>query len=88
MGRVARSEGSQIMNLLASLLAPVWRWLAAAGAAVAAIGAVYLKGRSDAKAKAKLEDLSDANDIRRQGASARDRAASGGLRDDDGWKRK
>jgi hypothetical protein len=75
------------MSLLASLLAPVWRWLAAAGAAVAAIGAVYLKGRSDAKANAKLEDLSDANDIRREGASARASAGAGKLHDNDGWRR-
>lgn len=76
------------MSLLLSLLAPVWRWIAAAGAAVAAIGAIYLKGRQDAKAKAKLEDLHDANDIRSKGAAARDSAAAGGLRQDDGWERK
>lgn len=29
-----------------------WKWLAAAGAAVLSIAGIYLKGRSDAKAKA------------------------------------
>jgi hypothetical protein len=76
------------MNPLASLLAPVWKWLAAAGAAVAAIGAVYLKGRSDAKARAKLEDLSNANSIRKAGADARASVAADKLHDDDGWKRR
>lgn len=75
------------MTFLASLLAPVWRWIAAAGAAIAAIGAVYLKGRSDMKAKTKLEDVTHANDIRKAGADARDRAAAGGLRSDDGYRR-
>jgi hypothetical protein len=84
---MARSEGSQIMNLLASLLAPVWRWLAAAGAAVAAIGAIYLKGRSDARAKAKLEDVTNANEIRKVGADARASAGAGQLHDNDGWRR-
>ncbi len=77
------------MSLFLSLLAPVWRWIAAAGAAVAAIGAIYLKGRQDAKAKAQLEDLSNANDIRRKGADARANAdvSPDGLRKSDGWRR-
>ncbi|UQS95240.1 hypothetical protein Pam5_24 [Pseudanabaena phage Pam5] len=77
------------MTFLASLLAPVWRWIAAAGAAIAAIGAVYLKGRADAKAKAKLEDITNANEIRKAGADARARAdtAPDRLRADDGFRR-
>lgn len=79
------------MSFLSSLLSPVWRWIAAAGAAVAAIGAIYLKGRSDAAAKAKLEDVSNANAIRKAGADARAGVdadvAAGKLRDTDGWRR-
>lgn len=75
------------MTFLASLLAPVWRWIAAAGAAIAAIGAAYLKGRSDQKAKAKLEDVTYANEIRKAGADARAGAAAGELRADDGYRR-
>lgn len=74
------------MSLILSLLAPVWRWIAGAGAAVAAIGAIYLKGRSDAKAKAKLEDVNNANSIRKAGADARDRADTSKLHND-GWRR-
>jgi archaellin len=75
------------MNFLASLLAPVWRYVAAAAAAVLALGGIYLKGRSDQKAKAKLEDVSNANQIRKAGADARASAAAGGVHDNDGWRR-
>lgn len=75
------------MSLILSLLAPVWRWIAAAGAAVAAIGAIYLKGRSDAKAKAQLEDVTNANEIRRKGADARASVDPGKLRETDGFRR-
>lgn len=43
------------MTFLASLFAPVWRWLAAAGAVIAAIAAVYLKGRREGKAAMQAE---------------------------------
>ncbi len=68
-------------------------WQAIAGFAAMLFGALglYLKGRGDAKAKAKLEDLENANSIRKDGADARDRVAasvaSGRLHDDDGHKR-
>ncbi|WP_274626593.1 hypothetical protein [Arvimicrobium flavum] len=38
----------------ASPLRRLWPYLAAAGAAVSALGAAYLRGRSDARAKADL----------------------------------
>lgn len=41
-------------TLLLSRLLRVWPYIAAFGAAIAAFAAVYLRGRSDAKAKADL----------------------------------
>ena len=41
-----------IMTLLRTLIPGAWKWLAAAGAALVGLLAVYGKGRSDAKAKA------------------------------------
>lgn len=74
------------MTLLANLLAPYWQQIA--GAAVAIIGAVglYLKGRSDATAEAKLEDVTNANEIRKAGADARSGANPDRVHDD-GWRR-
>jgi len=46
-----------IWDLISGLLPNVWGYLAAAGAALLGLGGVYLKGRSDAKAKADLRDL-------------------------------
>ena len=47
---------------------------------------------ADAKAKARLEDVTNANQIRKDGADARAdadaRARGDGLRQDDGWRRK
>lgn len=71
------------MSALLALLAPFWRPIAAV---LAGFGA-YLKGRADAARKAELKDLKDANEIRRDGAAARADAASGRLRDSDGWRR-
>jgi hypothetical protein len=72
---------------IASLLAPYWQYLVAGVVALAGFVGVYLKGKSDQKAKAKLEDVSNANEIRKAGADARAGAATGGVRDDDGWRR-
>lgn len=41
-------------SLLLSPLRRLWPYIAAMGAALAAFGVVYLRGRSDAKAKADL----------------------------------
>lgn len=73
--------------LLAGLLAEFWKPLAAAAAALAAMTGVYLKGRSDAKQKAKLEDVTNANAIRKAGADARAGVDPGKLHDNDGWRR-
>lgn len=74
------------MSAALSLLAPFWKELAGALAGLVAIAAVYLKGRGDAKAKAEIEDVKHANDIRKAGADARDSVSRDGLRDD-GWRR-
>ena len=41
-----------IWDLISGLLPNVWGYIAAAGAALLGLGGFYLKGRSDAKAKA------------------------------------
>lgn len=74
------------MSALASLLAPFWKEIAGALAGLVAIAAVYFKGRGDAKAKARLEDVTNANAIRKAGADARDSVSRDGLRND-GWRR-
>lgn len=63
-------------------------WQAVAGFAAMLFGALglYLKGRGDASAKAKLEDITHANEIRRDGASARS-SADPSVMHDDGFKR-
>lgn len=76
---------------LISLVTANWQAIAGIGAAIAGALGLYLKGRSDATAKAKLEDVSNANAIRKAGADARAGVgadiAAGKLRDDDGWRR-
>jgi len=74
------------MSAILSFLAPFWKEIAGALAGMAAIATVYLKGRSDAKAKAELEDVANANAIRKAGADARDSVSRDGLRND-GWRR-
>jgi hypothetical protein len=46
-----------IWDLISGLVPNLWGYIAAAGAAIAAIAGVYFKGRADAKAKADLRDL-------------------------------
>lgn len=75
------------MSLIAELLAPYWAPLAAALATLAGTALAYLKGRSDAARKAETEDLRNANDIRKAGADARDRARAGGKLGNDGFRR-
>ncbi len=48
-----------IWDLISGLLPNVWGYLAAAGAALLGVLGVYVKGRSDAKAKADLRDLKE-----------------------------
>lgn len=75
------------MTAIVEMLAPWWQQIAGVAIAVLGFVGVYFKGRSDQKAKAKLEDVSNANEIRKAGADARAHAAAGSLRDSDGWKR-
>lgn len=74
-------------TFLAGLLAEFWKPLAAGAALLLTWLGVYFKGRSDAKQKAELKDLRDANEIRRDGAAARARVDPGKLHDNDGWRR-
>lgn len=62
-------------------------YITALGALLTIIVGAFLKGRSDASRAAKLQDIQNANDIRKAGADARADAASGRLRDSDGWRR-
>lgn len=48
-----------IWDLITGLLPNVWGYLAAAGAALLGLGGVYLKGRSDAKAKAENKAMKE-----------------------------
>jgi hypothetical protein len=84
---VGNAERGEQVSAVLNLLAPYWQQIV--GLAVAAVGfaGIYLKGRSDQKAKAKLEDVSNANEIRKAGADARASAASSGVHDNDGWRR-
>lgn len=77
------------MSAILGLLAPYWQQIAGVLAAIAGFAGIYLKGRSDAKTKAKLEDITNANEIRKAGADARAGAAvdPGRLRENDGWRR-
>jgi hypothetical protein len=74
-----------------SALAPLWREIAGALAALAVAAGLYLKGRRDKAQADRLKDMTDANRIRKDGADARraaDARDSGdGLRRDDGWRR-
>ena len=72
--------------LIASLLAEWWPQIAAGLVAIAGLFGIYRKGRSDEKQKAKLEDITNANAIRKAGAAARAGADPDRMHDD-GWKR-
>lgn len=76
-------------GLIAGLLAEFWKPLAAGAAALLAGFGLYLKGKSDQKQKAKLDDVTTANQIRKDGADARAGAAvqPDSLRNTDGYKR-
>ena len=75
--------------LITSLIAANWQAIAGVFAMIGAALGLYAKGRSDAKAKAKLEDITHANEIRRGGAAARASVDTSPerLRQSDGWKR-
>lgn len=73
--------------MLNLFLSPIYRVLALVGAALVAIGAIYAKGRSDASARIKIKSYKETQDAIEAATNARRRAATGGLRDDDGFKR-
>lgn len=79
------------MFILNALLSPFYRVLAVAGAVLVAIGAIYAKGRSDASTRASLKTYKDTQDAIERSTNARRaserHSASGGLLDDDGYRR-
>ncbi|WP_332692078.1 hypothetical protein [Devosia sp.] len=75
------------MTLLSALWSRIGGYVAAAGALVAILFGAWLKGGREAKQKAKLEDITNANEIRKAGADARAGVDAGRLRDSDGWRR-
>ncbi len=77
------------MSVITSLIAANWQAIAGVFAMIGTALGLYAKGRSDAKAKAKLEDITNANEIRRGGAAARASVDTSPerLRQSDGWKR-
>lgn len=78
------------MSLLISLAATVWSrisgYVLAAGVLLTILFGVWRKGVTDERAKAKTEDLTNANHIRKAGADARAGVDPSGLHDD-GWRR-
>jgi hypothetical protein len=78
------------MSVILGMLAPYWQQIIGGIAAILGALGIYAKGRSDAKQKAKLDDLETANNIRKQGADARASVDSSpdGLRKPDGFERK
>lgn len=76
---------------LIGIITANWQAVAGIFAAIAGAMGLYLKGRGDAKAKQKLEDITRAEQIRKDGADARDRAAAdvaaGGVHAKDKWQR-
>lgn len=72
--------------LIGSLFAAWWPQIIGGIAALVGLAGVYLKGRGDAKARANLEDVTNANQIRKDGAAARAGADTSKLHDD-GFRR-
>jgi len=75
-----------IWTILKTLIPGAWKWLAAAGATVLSIAGIYLKGRSDAKAKfkakqaeARIETMEKANEVRSAIDAKSDAAVRGDL---------
>jgi Flp pilus assembly protein TadB len=72
------------------IMARIYAWLAAAGAILVAIGAIYTKGRSDASNASKLQSYKDTQDAIEKASRARnavERAPVERLRDNDGFRR-
>lgn len=73
--------------MLGLLLSPLYRMVAFAVALLAAIGAIYAKGRKDAADRLRIKSYKETQDAIEKAVSARRDAATHGLRDDDGFKR-
>jgi hypothetical protein len=77
--------------MIAWLLGPIGRWFGAAGAIIAGVLTVYLKGRQDASERMKRLQAEDANRRVRDALQADDGVRRdidrGRLRDDDGYRR-
>lgn len=72
--------------MLSAILAELWPYLAAAGAALAALGGAWLKGRRDAATEAEFKRLREQSAARGRADEAADRyrhdgGAAGRLRD-------
>jgi hypothetical protein len=78
--------------MLSFILSPLYRWLAAAGAALVFLASIYAKGRKDASDKASLKSLRENQDAITKANNARNKSAAesdrGGLLNDDGFKRR
>lgn len=77
------------MPFISWVLSPIGRWAAAVGGFILAVMAIYLKGRSDAKARIKNEAVKDAYGRMKNAIRAGDNAAVDPkrLRDNDGYRR-
>jgi hypothetical protein len=77
--------------MLAWLLGPIGRWFGAAGAIIAGVLTVYLKGRQDASERMKRLQAEDANRRIKDALQADDGVRRdidrGRLRDNDGFRR-
>lgn len=74
------------MSVITALLAPYWQQIAGIVAVIVGTAGIYFKGRSDAGTKAKIEDITNANQIRKDGAAARAGVDPDRLHSD-GWRR-
>lgn len=81
------------MTLLIAALAGTWSWarpyVLGLGVGLAVLFGAWRKGVTDERAKTKIEDVTNANRIRKDGADARASVDTSpdGLRKNDGWKR-
>ena len=73
--------------MLTLLLSPFYRMVAIGAAILAAVGAIYAKGRRDAADRLRIQSYKETQDAIEKATNARRHAAAGGLRDDDGFKR-
>jgi hypothetical protein len=77
--------------IIGSLFASFWPYIIAGLGALATAAGLYFKGRSDAKGKAIVADIKQANEILKGASDARSRVDSikpvSGVMPDDGFRR-